>query len=134
LQIALLEAPTGAVAAELVLRAGDTAAFWGGGFDPAWARNAPGTQAMLLALRSLATSGVRTADLGGGAHEYKLRLADVDRPIEWRTVFPRGIRYPLIRALLVPKHIRIALRDLAHRLPPKAHERLRRLRDDSVTS
>jgi CelD/BcsL family acetyltransferase involved in cellulose biosynthesis len=132
LQVALLEAPTGPVAADLVLRAGDAAAFWGGGFDPAWARNAPGTQAMLLALRSLADDGARTADLGGGAHEYKLRLADGDQPIEWRTVFPRGIRYPLVRARLIPKHVGIALRGLLHRLPPRVRQRLRRLRADRL--
>jgi CelD/BcsL family acetyltransferase involved in cellulose biosynthesis len=132
LDVALLEGPAGPVAAELVLRAGDTAVFWGGGFDPAWARNAPGTQAMLLALRSLAGRGVRSADLGGGAHEYKLRLADRDQPIEWRTVFPIGIRYPLIRARLVPKHIVSALRRFLRRLPPKARQRLRRLRDDRL--
>jgi CelD/BcsL family acetyltransferase involved in cellulose biosynthesis len=132
LDVALLEGLTGPVAAELVLRAGDTAVFWGGGFDPAWARNAPGTQAMLLALRYLAGRDVRSADLGGGAHEYKLRLADRDQPIEWRTLFPIGIRYPLIRARLVPKHIVSALRRCLRRLPPKARQRLRRLRDDRL--
>jgi CelD/BcsL family acetyltransferase involved in cellulose biosynthesis len=132
LDVALLEGPAGPVAAELVLQAGDTAVFWGGGFDPAWARNAPGTQAMLLALRHLAGRGVRSADLGGGAHEYKLRLADRDQPIEWRTLFPIGIRYPLIRARLVPKHIVSALRRHLRRLPPKARRRLRRLRDDRL--
>ncbi len=41
LSVALIEAPSGAVAAELFLRAGDTATFWAGGFDPSWARMAP---------------------------------------------------------------------------------------------
>jgi CelD/BcsL family acetyltransferase involved in cellulose biosynthesis len=128
LWVALLEAPSGAVAAELVLRAGDTAVFWAGGFDPAWARNAPGTQAMLLALRRLADQGVRIADLGGGAHDYKQRLADCNTTIVWRTVFPRGARYPLIRARLAPKHVRLALRRYARRLPPNTRDRLVRLR------
>jgi CelD/BcsL family acetyltransferase involved in cellulose biosynthesis len=128
LGIALLETSSGAMAAELVLRAGDTAVFWAGGFDPAWARNAPGTQAMLLALRHLAERGVRVADLGGGAHDYKQRLADRNTTIAWRTVFPRGVRYPLIRLRLAPKHVRIALRGLARRLPPHVRERLKLVR------
>jgi CelD/BcsL family acetyltransferase involved in cellulose biosynthesis len=127
LVVALLEAPAGPVAAELVLRAGDTAAFWGGGFDPEWARNAPGTQAMLLALRELAEQGARIADLGGGEHEYKRKLADANRPLAWRTLFPRGARYPLIRARLAPKHLRLGTRKLLRRLPDPQRERLRRL-------
>jgi CelD/BcsL family acetyltransferase involved in cellulose biosynthesis len=126
LAVALLEAPEGPVAAELVLCAGDAAVFWGGGFDLRWARNAPGTQAMLLALRELAGEGTRLADLGGGAHEYKRRLADANRPLAWRTLFPRGPRYPLIRARLAPKHARLAARELARRLPDPQRERLRR--------
>jgi CelD/BcsL family acetyltransferase involved in cellulose biosynthesis len=124
LWVALLEAPSGPVAAELVVRAGDTAVFWGGGFDPEWARNAPGTQTMLLALRHLSDAGVRVADLGGGAHDYKWRLADRGTTIVWRTVFPRGVRYPLIRARLAPKHARLALRGWARRLPPRVGEPL----------
>lgn len=129
--VALLEAPSGAIAAELIVRAGDTAAFWGGGFDPSWARNAPGTQAMLLALSFLAERGVRIADLGGGAHAYKQRLADRSTTLIWCTVFPRGARYPLIRLRLAPKHSKIALRELARRLPTGWRERIKRLRNTS---
>jgi CelD/BcsL family acetyltransferase involved in cellulose biosynthesis len=115
LKVALLEGQDGAVAAELVLQAGGVAAFWGGGFDPAWASFAPGTQAVLLALRHLAEQGAQLADLGGGAHQYKQRLADADRPLLWQTLFPRGWRYPLIRARLAPKHARLRLREAARR-------------------
>lgn len=128
LTVALLEAPGGPVAAELVLQVGDTATFWGGGFDPRWARNAPGTQAILLALRTLAAAGARTADLGGGAHEYKQRLANGNHPLVWRTLFPLGGRYPLMRARLVPKHVTVALRRQVNRLPLTQRERLKRLR------
>lgn len=127
LTIALLEAPEGSVAAELVLCAGDTAAFWGGGFDPRWARNAPGTQAMLFALRTLTEQGTRLADLGGGDQEYKRRLADANRPLAWRTLFPRGPRYMLIRARLAPKHTRLAARKLIRRLPIPGYEQFRHL-------
>ena len=122
LWVALLEAPSGAVAAELVVRAGDTAVFWAGGFDPAWARNAPGTQAMLLALRHIAEQKVKLADLGGGDHDYKRRLADRNTTIVWRTIFPENARYPLMRLRLAPKHTGSALRKHAQRLP-RAGER-----------
>lgn len=128
LQVALLESPDGPIAAELVLRAGDRAVFWGGGFDPAWSKLAPGMQAMLLTLEDAAAAGVVEADLGGGTHEYKRRLGDRDRPIAWRTVLPLGPRYPLIRLRLAPKHVRWALRDVARRLPPRWQARLDRLR------
>jgi CelD/BcsL family acetyltransferase involved in cellulose biosynthesis len=127
LAVALLEAQTEPVAAELVLCAGETAAFWGGGFSPQWAQHGPGTQTMLLALRTLSERGLRLVDLGGGAHEYKQRLADVNRPIAWKTIFPRGPRYPLIRTRLAPKHASRAVRRLARRLPETQRRRLTRI-------
>jgi CelD/BcsL family acetyltransferase involved in cellulose biosynthesis len=127
LQVVLLEGPEGPISAELVLRAGPTIAFWAGGFDPAWASHAPGTQTMLVALRAAAESGVRTADLGGGDHPYKRRMADSSQPIVWRTLFPRGFRYWLIRIRLAPKHARQLLRRLGKRLPEPLRERLNRL-------
>jgi len=127
LKVVLLEGEEGPVSAELVLRAGRVAAFWAGGFDPAWARHAPGTQTMLVALRSAAESGVQVADLGGGDHPYKRRMADSSSPIAWRTLFPRGRRYPLIRLRLAPKHAKQALRRAAQRLPEPAQERLARV-------
>jgi CelD/BcsL family acetyltransferase involved in cellulose biosynthesis len=128
LEVALLEAPGGPVAAELLVRAGRAAAFWGGGFDPAWARHAPGTQALLTALRAAAAAGATEADLGGGADDYKRRLADVNRPVAWRTLFPPGWRRPLIRAWLAPKQVRVAVRERVRRLPPRWRAALDRLR------
>jgi len=128
LQVALLEGPDGAVAAELVVRAGEAAVFWGGGFDPDWAKLAPGMQALLLALEDAAAAGVREADLGGGDHSYKIRLADTDRPLVWRTLLPVGRLYPAIRLRLAPKHLRWAARDASRRLPDRWRARLDRLR------
>ena len=127
LLVALLRTARGPIAAELVVRAGDTATFWGGGFDPDWARFAPGTQTMLVALRAVGGLGATRADLGGGDHAYKQRLADANEPLAWRTLFPRGVRYPLIRLVLAPKHARLALRGAGRRLPAGARERLRTL-------
>jgi CelD/BcsL family acetyltransferase involved in cellulose biosynthesis len=127
LAVVLLEGPAGPIAAELVLRAGDVVAFWGGGFDPAWARHAPGTQAMLVALEAAAARGACEADLGGGAHDYKRRLADRNRPLAWRTVFPPGPRSPLILLRLAPKHARLGARRIARRLPQQRQAQIRRL-------
>lgn len=127
LAVALLEGSDGPIAAELVLRAGDSVVFWGGGFDPAWSKHAPGTQAMLVALEAAGAQGVRAADLGGGAHDYKWRLSDGNRPLAWRTLFPRGRLYPLIRLRLAPKHARFALRERVRRLPEERQQQLRRV-------
>jgi CelD/BcsL family acetyltransferase involved in cellulose biosynthesis len=128
-QTALLDSPAGPLAADLVVRAGSTAASWGGGFDPARARYAPGIQSMLVAIRALADQGVQIVDLGGGSGEgaYKLKFADANRPLAWRTLFPRGPRYPLIRLRLAPKHMMLALRPLARRLPRSQRQALKRL-------
>ena len=126
LSIALLETDDGPIAAELVITAGPVLAFWAGGFEPGWASHAPGTQAMLTALGA-APAEVRNVDLGGGAHEYKRRMADGDAPLVWRTVFPLTWRYPLIRLLLAPKHVRVVLRTWFRRLPDPAQQRIRRL-------
>jgi CelD/BcsL family acetyltransferase involved in cellulose biosynthesis len=115
LQVVMLESADGPIAAELILRAGNVAAFWTGGFDPEWSRNAPGTQTMLVALQDAAAAGVMSADLGGGDHPYKRRMADESVPIAWRTLFPRGWRYPLIRLRLAPKHMRQLARRVVRR-------------------
>ncbi len=127
LAVALLEGPDGPIAAELIVTAGHGAAFWSGGFDPAWSQHAPGTQSILAALSALAERGVREADLGGGHADYQRRLSDSTQPVVWQTVFPLGARYPLIRLWLVPKHSYMRLRSLARRLPPRQRERLRAL-------
>jgi hypothetical protein len=110
-----------------MLRTGPVAAIWATGFDPAWAQYAPGLQVRLATLRAAAEHGVRLVDLGGGGAEYKLRMADGDMPIAWRTLFPRGARYPLIRLRLAPKRLRDRLRRAARRLPKRQRSRLARL-------
>jgi CelD/BcsL family acetyltransferase involved in cellulose biosynthesis len=127
LEIVLLEGPEGPISAELMLRTGPTATIWATGFDPAWSQYAPGLQVRLVTLRVAAEHGVRLVDLGGGAAEYKVRMADADMPIAWRTLYPRGLRYPLIRLRLAPKQLRQALRRAALRLPEPQRERLKRL-------
>jgi CelD/BcsL family acetyltransferase involved in cellulose biosynthesis len=126
LAIALLESADGPVAAELVLCAGTTLAFWAGGFEPDWAVHAPGTQAMLSAL-STAPAQVRQVDLGGGAHDYKRRMADGTAPLVWCTLFPVTRRFVPIRLMLAPKHARFQARTWFRRLPDSTQRRVRGL-------
>lgn len=129
LEIVLLEGPEGPISAELMLRTGSVAVLWATGFDPAWSKFAPGLQVRAVTLRHAAEQGVTLVDLGGGGDEYKARMSDRDLPIAWRTVFPRGPRYPLIRLRLAPKHLRLWLRRHVRELSPEQRERLpRRLR------
>jgi CelD/BcsL family acetyltransferase involved in cellulose biosynthesis len=127
IEVVLLDGPEGPIAAELVVHAGAAATFWSGGFDPEWSRYAPGTQGILAALELAAPLGTQVADLGGGGDEYKSKLADDSRPIAWQTVYPRGIRYPLIRLRLAPKHSWHGLRKASRRLPEPVRERAKRL-------
>jgi CelD/BcsL family acetyltransferase involved in cellulose biosynthesis len=127
LEVVLLEGPDGPISAELMVHAGRAATLWSGGFDPAWSSLAPGTNSILAALREAAGRGVETVDLGGGGDEYKRKLADTNNSIAWQTLFPRGLRYPLIRLRLAPKHARHALRRLAQRLPDPLRQTAKRL-------
>lgn len=127
LQVVLLEGPQGPISAELMVRAGNAATLWSGGFDPAWSRLAPGTNSILAALREAAGSGVRSVDLGGGGDDYKQRLADENGPIAWQTLFPRGHRYPLMRMRLAPKHAGHAMRRVGRRLPDPMRETIKRM-------
>ncbi len=125
--VVLLESPSATIGAELALRAGDTIAFWSGGFDPAWAKWWPGNKAMLVALERAAADGVVNGDLGGGTSEYKQRLADDDRPLLWTTLYPRGRQWLPIRAWRAPKHLRYGVREAVRRMPPERQEQFERL-------
>lgn len=127
LKVVLLEGPDGPISAELMVRADECATLWAGGFDPAWSSLAPGTMSILAALREAASGGVVSVDLGGGDNEYKQRLADANHPIVWQTLFPRGARYPLIRARLAPKHTLHSIRRTARRLPQPLRRMAKRL-------
>jgi CelD/BcsL family acetyltransferase involved in cellulose biosynthesis len=124
----LLEGPEGAVGAELFVRAGPESAAWGGGFLPGWARFAPSITLMLAAMREGADEGVERVDLGEGEQPYKQRFTDELQRLRWTTLFPRGRRYPLVRARALPRHARWWARERARGLPPGLRERVRALR------
>jgi len=128
LAVVLLETQDGtAIAAELMLTAGETAVLWGGGFACDWARLGPGTQTLLVALDAAAADGATVVDLGGGAQPYKDQLSDRDAPLAWRMICPPGPRHWLLLLQLAPKRAKARLRRAAHRLPPGARDVLRRI-------
>jgi CelD/BcsL family acetyltransferase involved in cellulose biosynthesis len=116
-----------AIASQLCLAAGGEVVYWNGGFDPAASDLKPGFLALAAAVEDAFERGERRFDLGGGAQPYKLRLADGDHPIAWRTLFPRGARYPLTRLQVAPRHARERARAAAQRLDPETRRRIKRL-------
>jgi D-aspartate ligase len=100
----------GTVAAMLFVAAGDTAAYWNGGFDDAWGRSRPGLQALLSAVEESVQRGLDELDLGPGDQHYKGRLADRRRELVSLSLRPRDSRYPLTAAWLAPSDLRARLR------------------------
>lgn len=115
-----------AIASQLCLAAGGEVVYWNGGFDPAASDLKPGFLSLAAAVEDAFARGERRFDLGGGAQAYKLRLADSDHPIAWRTLFPRTARYPLTRLQVAPRHARERARDAARRLDPETRLRIKR--------
>ena len=62
------------------------------GFDPATAALSPGNLVVLAALEDAFARGDRRFDFGPGAEPYKLRFADGDEPLAWKTLVPGGAR------------------------------------------
>jgi CelD/BcsL family acetyltransferase involved in cellulose biosynthesis len=115
------------IASQLCLAAGGEVVYWNGGFDPGASDLKPGFLALAAAIEDAFARGERRFDLGGGAQSYKLRLADDDHPIAWRTLFPRNARYPLTRLQVSPRHARERVREAAQRLDPETRRRVKRL-------
>lgn len=115
------------IGATLCVAAGGWVTCWGSGMDDAHGRLSPTRLAHLAAVEDACERGDRVYDLGGGMAEYKLRFANEIEPLVWVTQFPRGLRYPLTRAQLFPKHARYHLLALARRLPPERQQQLKRL-------
>ena len=115
------------IAATVCVAAGGRVAAWGSGMDDVHARLSPTRLALLKAVEEAFECGDRWFDFGGGANPYKVRFANSDEPVVWMTQFPRGLRYPLTRAQLMPKQGRHALRELARRMPTERQQQLKRM-------
>jgi len=124
----MLDGPGGEpVSAELLLAARGEVASWNGGFDADWGKYSPGIATLAVAIEDAYERGDRRLDLGGGAAEYKDRLADGDSPVAWQTSFPRGARYPLARLWRLPEQTARRFSGSAKSLlGPVAYNRIRR--------
>jgi CelD/BcsL family acetyltransferase involved in cellulose biosynthesis len=115
------------VSAQIFLAAGANALYWNGGFDAAAAELKPSLLGIIAGLEDCFARGERRLDLGGGAQDYKQRLADRDLPLCWGGLVPRegGARYARNRLALLPLQARGVARTVYRRLPPDAQERAR---------
>lgn len=110
------------VSVQLFVAAGGEVSYWNGGFDERLDRFKPAQQTLLFAIEDALARGERRVDLGPGAQDYKLRLADAEHRVETVTLVPRGATYPLDRARLARYQARWAV---SRRLTPEAKRRLR---------
>lgn len=115
------------IGSQLLLAAGPNALYWNGGFDTSAARLRPALVGLLAAIEDCCERGQRRLDLGGGAHAYKLRLADGDRPIGTSVLVPRDARYLRTRARLSGRQLSDLGRRAYQRLPRERQQDLRRL-------
>jgi CelD/BcsL family acetyltransferase involved in cellulose biosynthesis len=117
-----------AISSQIFVGAGGELSYWLGGFDESWASLGPSIQAVLAAVRHAWESGDERLDFGAGGQEYKLDLAGGADYLEWATLVPRGLRYPITRLQLLPRYLRhYALQTLSERVPPTTKHRVKRL-------
>jgi CelD/BcsL family acetyltransferase involved in cellulose biosynthesis len=114
-----------AVSAQIFLAAGDHVLYWNGGFDPDFAQFKPALVGIIAGVEDSLARGERHLDLGGGDHDYKLRIADGDEPLTWEGLVPRGRGYLRARAALLPRQAAPTARELFKKLPPDVQRRVR---------
>lgn len=113
------------VGAQLFLAAGGQVLYWNGGFDEDAGHLKPAILGIVAGIEDSLARGERVLDLGGGAQDYKLRLADGATPLTWTTLVARNRRYAVNRLALAPRALRLTARGVAHRLPEPVQDRLR---------
>jgi CelD/BcsL family acetyltransferase involved in cellulose biosynthesis len=124
LRIFTLELEGEIAASWLLVEAGGWVDAWNTGFDDRWSRLSPAFQLMLYVVEDAAARGDAAICLGGGATEYKLRLADRVGALDRTTLLPRDAAYLGARLRLAPTQAR---RFASERLPDGAKSRLRGL-------
>jgi hypothetical protein len=78
------------ISVDFFVRAGDTAASWNGGWRADHGDLRPGSVTLMAAIEDAIESGVRTIDLGPGAHPWKERFATRTAPVVSESVVPRA--------------------------------------------
>ena len=99
------------VASEIFLGAGDEAVYWLGGHDEAWSRFKPGLVTLAAAIEDAVDRGAARFDLGPGAQDYKLRLADDSMRLIWATLVPPGRAGAAAYAWLAAERVRRRVRE-----------------------
>jgi CelD/BcsL family acetyltransferase involved in cellulose biosynthesis len=122
IQIWTAEVDAGAVAAALLVSAGQEMHYWLGGFDEAWAPLSPSVLLLVEAVRHAAEMGCSRVSLGPGAQPYKYRLATGEERLDWIDLLPVTPRYPYVRLVQAPRRL---YRLAARRTPSVVKERLR---------
>lgn len=98
------------ISAQMFVAAGGEVAYWNGGFDEEYGQYKPAMVAIFAAIEHAFGEGDDRLDLGGGAQDYKLRFADSSDGLRWGGLIPRGPRWPVTRAQLLPDAARGLLR------------------------
>ena len=124
LWISTIEIDGRTISAHLFVGAGAELAYWLGGHDDEYGARKPGLLALVAAVEAGIEGAARLVDLGPGAQEYKLRLADGERTLEFVIVAPPGPARLRRRAAL---GLHRGRRSLARRLSDQQRTRLRRL-------
>lgn len=113
------------ISAQLFLAAGGTVHYWNGGFDPRHAELKPALLGLVAGIEDCFAQGDTLLDLGGGAQDYKLRLADGTRELSSGVLVPRDARPLQSRLALLPRQLRSVTRAGFRRLTPAAQGRVR---------
>lgn len=113
----------GPVAVLIAIAAGGVVEAWNSGFDERWAKFSPSIQLALHAIADSCEREEKVVRLGGGAADYKRRLADRFDTLSQELVIPRDAHYPLTRLRLAPGELR---RSVGHRLSDETKDKLRR--------
>lgn len=114
----------GAIGAHLFVSAGDTVAYWNGGFDERFAAYRPGFQLLAAAVDDALRRGYRVFELGPGAQHYKRRFATREYKLQSGTLIAPNRGYALARGQLVLNRLR---RTAISRLSPEQRQRVRQL-------
>lgn len=123
LQMWTIDVDGAPISAHLFVAAGGELCYWLGGFDAEWAAHKPGLQALVAAVADAFAGGYSHLDLGGGAQDYKHRIADGEETLLWQTLTPSRMRSLVARAEMVPGDVR---RRAGRRLSAERRARLKR--------